>query len=241
MKRVIGAAGLAVLAHGFFFAIAPVWPGKRSPDIIIPEAVTLTLAYHRPHKEQIRAKDRAPVKKEEKQRPPLKRKQRKKALKKKRTKKKATPPKEIVHREDASREIEPEQQERGIKDGPSLPEPSLSKVGAREKALPAKGGPASKRPERTALKRAVPKYKANPRPLYPGPARRRGYEGVTLLEVLVDREGRVKDIRIFRSSGYSILDRAAKRSVRKWVFWPARKGDERIKMWVKIPIRFQLK
>ena len=44
---------------------------------------------------------------------------------------------------------------------------------------------------------------------YPRPARRRGQEGVVLLYVLIDREGRVLQSKIEESSGYPLLDNAA--------------------------------
>jgi protein TonB len=72
-------------------------------------------------------------------------------------------------------------------------------------------------------------------------ARRRGYEGTTILEVLVNRKGKVDEVRLSSSSGHSLLDRAAKSSVKKWVFVPARRGNQKVEMWVKIPIRFQLR
>ncbi|MBW1768473.1 MAG: energy transducer TonB, partial [Deltaproteobacteria bacterium] len=71
-------------------------------------------------------------------------------------------------------------------------------------------------------------------------ARRRGYEGTVVLEVLVNQEGSVEDLRISESSDHSILDRAALASVKKWLFEPGRKGDEAVEMWVRVPVRFQL-
>jgi protein TonB len=88
---------------------------------------------------------------------------------------------------------------------------------------------------------ALPIYKKNIPPKYPTLARKRGYQGKVLLEVLVKKNGRAGPIRLARSSGYEILDRAAIRVVRDWVFRPAKRGDEVIEMWVEIPIRFQLK
>jgi protein TonB len=72
-------------------------------------------------------------------------------------------------------------------------------------------------------------------------ARRRNYQGTVLLEVLVTREGKVGSVRLARSSGFEMLDRAAIKGVKRWVFHPGRKGDELVEMWVKIPIRFQLR
>jgi len=87
---------------------------------------------------------------------------------------------------------------------------------------------------------ANPIYKHNISPPYPLLARRRGHQGTVLLEVLVSTDGKAASIRLSRSSGYSILDRAAIKGVRDWLFYPAKRGDELFEMWVKIPIRFKL-
>lgn len=87
---------------------------------------------------------------------------------------------------------------------------------------------------------AVPLYRRNPPPVYPRQARRRGYEGVVVLEVLVSREGQAADVKILTSSGHGLLDRAAIKAVREWRFDPGRRGEQEIDMWVQVPIRFQL-
>lgn len=96
-------------------------------------------------------------------------------------------------------------------------------------------------PSHTPITHALPMYRKNTPPQYPLIARRRGYEGKVLLEVLVKKDGRAGSIRLARSSGYEVLDRAAIRGVRNWLFHPAKRGDESVEMWVEIPIRFQLK
>jgi TonB family protein len=88
---------------------------------------------------------------------------------------------------------------------------------------------------------ARPLYRINPAPDYPQSARRRGYQGNVILEVLIDRNGNVGDLRVFQSSGYAILDRAAMDSVKEWAFVPAVRGSETVEMWVRVPIRFELK
>ena len=110
----------------------------------------------------------------------------------------------------------------------------------REAALP---GEASMSPETSvqSVREAIPIYRENPPPTYPRIARRRGYEGTVILEVLVTPEGKVDQCRISQSCGYSVLDEAAVKSVRDWVFEPATRGDKRVEMWVKVPITFQLK
>ena len=95
--------------------------------------------------------------------------------------------------------------------------------------------------KRPVVIEAVPLYKVNPLPEYPRLARKRGYQGTVVLEVLVDQNGRVGDLRLFTSSGYSILDKKAMASVKGWLFEPGMKGDKKLDMWVRVPVRFELK
>lgn len=87
---------------------------------------------------------------------------------------------------------------------------------------------------------ARPLYRSNPVPHYPGLARKRGYEGRVLLDVLVADNGTAAAIRLVESSGYAILDRAAMTAVRDWLFAPGLKGGRKVEMWVRVPVRFEL-
>ena len=91
------------------------------------------------------------------------------------------------------------------------------------------------------VREAVPLYRVNPLPEYPRLARKRGYQGMVVLDVLVDQNGRVGDLRLFTSSGHSILDRRAMEAVKVWLFEPGMKGDKKLDMWVRVPVRFELK
>ena len=91
------------------------------------------------------------------------------------------------------------------------------------------------------MREAEPGYHVNPDPLYPILARKRGYQGTVILDVFIDKNGRVADIKVSSSSGYAILDKAARAAVANWLFEPGMKGEEKIEMWVKVPVRFQLK
>jgi protein TonB len=91
------------------------------------------------------------------------------------------------------------------------------------------------------IREAYPLYKTNPPPAYPKVARRRGYQGIVILNVFVDENGRVKDLKLFNSSGYKVLDIAALNAVKTWVFEPGMKGKSKMAMWVRVPIRFELK
>ncbi|MDA3832302.1 MAG: energy transducer TonB [Spirochaetales bacterium] len=97
------------------------------------------------------------------------------------------------------------------------------------------------RKKTSVVKEAVPLYRVNPLPEYPGLARKRGYQGTVVLEVLVDQNGRVGDLRLFASSGHSILDRRAMVSIKEWLFEPGMKGNKKLDMWVRVPVRFELK
>jgi protein TonB len=121
---------------------------------------------------------------------------------------------------------------------PDLPAEPLGTEDIFEKPAEGKSlAPTSEAPVTLAL----PDYRKNRPPAYPLRARRRGYEGTVLLEVLVAQDGTVASVRLVRSSGAEILDTAAKKGVKKWLFHPGKKGDEVVEMWVRVPIRFQLK
>jgi protein TonB len=61
-----------------------------------------------------------------------------------------------------------------------------------------------------------------------------------LLRVLVDGQGRSKQVEINRSSGSDALDRAAAEAIKHWRFHPARHGDKSIESWLRVPIEFRL-
>jgi protein TonB len=88
---------------------------------------------------------------------------------------------------------------------------------------------------------ARPDYGANSPPKYPPLAREKGYEGTVYLRALVERDGRVGNLLIDRSSGHEILDKAAVDSVRGWTFLPAQKDGKPVASWVLLPVKFVLK
>lgn len=79
------------------------------------------------------------------------------------------------------------------------------------------------------------------RPSYPTVPRRLGIEGTTMLRVHVLDDGRIAEITVEQSAGHPDLDQAAVQSVRRWRFEPARRGEEKIPMWVRIPVEFTLR
>lgn len=83
-------------------------------------------------------------------------------------------------------------------------------------------------------------YLDNPPPPYPLLARRLGEQGRVVLRVLVNAVGRPEEVQIRTSSGHPLLDEAARDTVRRWKFVPARRGSEAVPAWVLIPISFNL-
>jgi protein TonB len=92
-----------------------------------------------------------------------------------------------------------------------------------------------------ALGEARVAYGVNPLPPYPAAARRMGMEGVVRLEVIVAPDGRVREVRVLRSSGHAMLDEAAVSTVRRqWRFVPARREGVPVESRAEVPIRFRL-
>ncbi len=88
---------------------------------------------------------------------------------------------------------------------------------------------------------AHPDYSVNPKPPYPMLARRRGEQGTVLLRVRVRTDGSVAEAEIKQSSGSTLLDDTALRTVRdSWRFTPARLDGVPVESWVEVPIRFVL-
>lgn len=63
-------------------------------------------------------------------------------------------------------------------------------------------------------------------------------EGRTLLRVRVDEVGRVDSAVVLQSSGYPAFDSAALEGARSMRFEPAKKGEERIPVWARVPVHF---
>jgi protein TonB len=83
-------------------------------------------------------------------------------------------------------------------------------------------------------------YLVNPPPPYPTLSRRKGEEGRVVLRVLVNAAGTAQTVEIRASSGHERLDMAARDTVRRWKFVPARRGAEPVSAWVLVPISFRL-
>ncbi|MCA3308168.1 MAG: energy transducer TonB [Roseomonas sp.] len=80
----------------------------------------------------------------------------------------------------------------------------------------------------------------NRRPNYPEASRRRGEQGVVRVELLVDPNGRVVDVRLLESSGFSALDAEAVKTVRDWRFRPAQRAGVPVAGSITTAVHFRL-
>ena len=88
---------------------------------------------------------------------------------------------------------------------------------------------------------APPKPKRNIRPDYPKGARQRGEQGDVILEIRVNAEGAVDDVRVATSSGFAELDEAAMKAARSAKFSPARSGHDPVASTARLKLQFKLK
>jgi len=83
-------------------------------------------------------------------------------------------------------------------------------------------------------------YRNNPRPAYPLIAKRLGQEGVARFLVTVRMDGTPTVIRLKNSSGYPVLDAAAREAIAQWRFEPARRGGRAYESTTEVPVRFRM-
>lgn len=89
--------------------------------------------------------------------------------------------------------------------------------------------------KRNFLAPVLLKYRIN----YPDEARQMGLEGRVLLAVLINENGNVEKIRLFKSSGMPLLDSAALETAKTFIFSPAMVGGRPVTVWVNIPVEFK--
>ena len=61
------------------------------------------------------------------------------------------------------------------------------------------------------------------KPKYPKIALKRGYEGILKLKILISKNGEVSDIKVIKSSGYTILDKSGIDAAKNSRFYPLKK------------------
>ncbi len=231
MKRIIAAVVLALLFHVILFCVKPSWlKPERMEEKKLP-AVTITMSYKMPVKPP-------PVKK-----PPerIKKIKKKKVVKPKKVEKKKPAPVKTEEIPEQLQEPEPIIEEVAEEKSEPVEEEIIEEAAVITDGEEQDGAPPEEGTVSEMVTDAEPLYRMNPEPKYPRMAQKRGYQGTVILNVLVNKEGRVDNLMLFETCGYSILDNAALEAVKDWVFEPGKEGDKPVEMWVQVPVRFELK
>ena len=94
-------------------------------------------------------------------------------------------------------------------------------------------------PYRPAMGITAPRAIYDPEPEYSDEARRVKHQGVVVLALVVDPQGHARDIRVARSLGMG-LDEKAIEAVRKWQFNPGTKDGVPVAVQVSVEVNFRL-
>ena len=86
-----------------------------------------------------------------------------------------------------------------------------------------------------------PQPLSNIRPVYPEIAQEAGIEGTVVVQVFIDKKGRVQDTIILKGIPNTGLDEAAVTAIRKTRFRPAKQRERAVGVWISIPVNFRLK
>lgn len=90
----------------------------------------------------------------------------------------------------------------------------------------------------------APLVNAKPRgavqPEYPEIAQQNNWEGRVVVKAYINADGSVGEVQVAKSSGHSELDEAALAAVKRTKFEPAKRGDEVVAAWVRVPVTFAL-
>ena len=79
------------------------------------------------------------------------------------------------------------------------------------------------------------------RPVYPEIAQEAGIEGTVVVQVFVDKKGRVQDTLILKGIPNTGLDESAVTAIKKTRFRPAKQRERAVGVWISIPVNFRLK
>jgi len=76
-------------------------------------------------------------------------------------------------------------------------------------------------------------------PVYPAELRKAKVEGIVTLVFVLDETGRVEDPRVENSSRPE-FEKPALEAIRKWRFSPGQKDGQKVRTYIRIPMRFRV-
>ena len=133
---------------------------------------------------------------------------------------------------------------------PRFPEPGedvrletrdVTREDERRETRDLKGEAAPAVAPRQARVDAPPRPRRTIRPQYPKGARLRGEQGNVGLEILVNAEGTVDEVKVVTSSGFAELDEAAVKAAKAAKFRPAESGGRMVASTARLTLTFRLK
>jgi len=98
-------------------------------------------------------------------------------------------------------------------------------------AAPAAAAPSAPAVSSIALARPVHRVP----PQYPVKAKQQGIEGYVVMDLRINAEGRVEDVRVVREKPEGVFRASALRVVRRWAFMPPAEPA-----WQRLTIRYEL-
>jgi len=99
-------------------------------------------------------------------------------------------------------------------------------------------GDADPSPDQFVAAEEMPALVSMSAPVFPPLARQAEVDGTVRLRLLVDRNGRVKDVLV--TEGNELLSGAAEAAARSAVFRPALQQHRPVEVWVELPVSFRL-
>jgi protein TonB len=84
-------------------------------------------------------------------------------------------------------------------------------------------------------------FRSCAKPQYPRADVQASHEGTVKLGFLVDENGKVKDSKVIKSSGFATLDEAARSALAQCSFQPAVKKGKPVQEWTKVQYAWELK
>lgn len=129
------------------------------------------------------------------------------------------------------------------KPAPTVPSESVKsedpETTANADAGAADGGGDSTTPVGFSEITRLPKVKREFKAQYPEEAKKAAVDGPVILEILIDREGKVRHVQVLSGPGHG-LNESAVEALKKFEFQPAFKGEESVAVKIRYTYRFKL-
>ncbi len=84
-----------------------------------------------------------------------------------------------------------------------------------------------------------PRKTVEVRPVYPEIARKARVEGIVILEITVDKQGNVKDVKVLRTLPMGLTE-AAQEAVRQWKYEPSTLNGRPVEVLITVTVTFRL-